>query len=247
MTKVKDDNTPYTHVLQPGEHPILAGIAGSHAFGLAHAGSDIDRHGVYVMPTTTLLSLDAGTWERHTRTAHAPSDVTLHEAGKFARKALTCNPSMLDVLWLDQWEVITHEGAALVDIRDAFLSAPRVRASYLGYATSQFARLQRDGQFGNIPRARVEKHARHVVRLVEQGVRLWTTGTMMLRVNDPDQVFAWGRAIADDPTEAEAILDAAAHNMTGTSALPDQPDRECVEAWLQSVRRAHYTTTEATQ
>lgn len=231
----------YGNVIGPGERMLLGGVCGSHAFGLAHEGSDIDRHGVYVTPTTTLLGLGGGTWQQHSRTSHTPVDIALHEAGKFVRLAMGCNPSALDVLWLDGWEVTTLHGGRLVMIRDAFLSAKRVRDAYLGYATSQFARLSRTGRFNNVPRARIEKHARHLRRLVDQGVLLWTTGRMRLRVDDPDELFAFGRAVADDPTEAERVMARAEHTMNTThSALPEQPDTERIEEWLQTVRHDHY-------
>jgi hypothetical protein len=134
-----------------------------------------------------------------------------------------------------------------VNIRRAFLSAPRVRDAYLGYAMSQFGRLvnRGDGSFSSDTRKRTEKHARHLVRLVEQGFLLYTTGELVVDLRsswsevDPIFVREAGKKIAEDPRiGAEYMVKAKARFDAATTVLPERPDEERVEKWLIKVRRA---------
>lgn len=68
---------------------LLAGVVGYTAYGFAHAGSDVDRLGLYAAPTEELHGLHRPA-ESHVTTG---PDVTLHEAAKWCRLALSCNPT----------------------------------------------------------------------------------------------------------------------------------------------------------
>jgi predicted nucleotidyltransferase len=116
---------------------LLSGIVGSTAYGLAHAGSDVDRLGVFAAPTEQLLGLHRPK-ESHVGTA---PDRTLHEAAKWCRLALGGNPTAMELVWLpaELYEVRTPLGDELTGIRTSLLCAQRVRDAYLGYARQQFS------------------------------------------------------------------------------------------------------------
>lgn len=186
------------------------------------------------------------TGKRATQHATDP-DVTLHEAGKFASLCLSANPTAMELMWLDSYQVRTELGDQLIDIRERFLSAPRVRDAYLGYATQQFRRLTNSGRFPDVPVARIEKHARHLLRLVEQGTHLWVTGQLVMRVPDPQRVFDFGVRAATDPGVATPVMARAALTFQNcATVLPDAPDRGAVQEWLHTVRAAHYFPRVAT-
>ncbi|MFE6199849.1 DNA polymerase beta superfamily protein [Streptomyces sp. NPDC057838] len=219
---------------------LLSGIVGSTAYGLAHEGSDIDRLGLFAVPTERLHGLHRPK-ESHVGTA---PDRTLHEAAKWCRLALGGNPTAMELVWLpdDLYEVRTPLGDELIGIRSAFLSARRVRDAYLGYATQQFRRLESrgDGSFSADTRKRTAKHARHLKRLCRQGLELYTTGRLTIRVEDPEEYHAFGERVAADPSAALPLLshyeDAFGAKPT---VLPDEPDEAPAEAWLRRVR-AHF-------
>jgi len=176
-------------------------------------------------------------------------DTTLHEAKKFVTLCLNGNPSVSELLWLDRYEYVDNLGDDLIGLRRSFLSAKKVRDSYLGYATSQFERLKNrgDGSFSADTRKRTEKHARHLVRLVEQGFHLYRSGELVvnLRSNaseiDPDWVFQVGSRIADDPSRAEKYMRQAEVRFDSTkTAILGEPDVAAVERWLLRVRRADW-------
>ncbi|WP_037908438.1 nucleotidyltransferase domain-containing protein [Actinacidiphila yeochonensis] len=222
-------------------HTLLSGIVGSTAYGLAREGSDIDRLGVFAVPTEELHGLRR---PAETHVTRAP-DSTLHEAAKWCRLALAGNPTVLELVWLPDrlYETRTPLGDELIGIRTAFVSGERVRRAYLGYATQQFKRLydRGDGTFSVDARHRTAKHARHLRRLCHQGYTLYTTGRLEIEVDDPQAYFDFGERVARDAMAALPMLDDYQDRFDRTaSALPDEPDEAPVEAWLRRVRRHFY-------
>lgn len=224
--------------------PLLMGVVGSHAYGLATEGSDVDLLGMYAAPTERLVGLRPPVARKATShvTGHTV-DMTWHEAGKLANLVLGGNPSAMELLWLETYQVTTELGWELISLRRRMLCRQRVKDAYLRFATQQFERLKKDGRFPDVPRDRIAKHARHLLRLVEQGTHLWVVGHLVLRVSDPKRVLDFGQRVADGDTDAAGtILFRARHTFdTVKSVLPEAPDEAVVEAWLQRVRHAHYT------
>lgn len=220
---------------------LLSGIAGSTAYGLAGPASDIDRLGVFAAPTVAFHGLKQ---PRESVVSSKP-DATYHEARKYCTLALGGNPTVAELMWLpdDLYEVRTRLGEELIDIRSAFLSSKRVRDAYLGYATQQFRRLEGrgDGSFSADTRKRTAKHARHLYRLCEQGYELSATGSLRIRLENPQRYLDFGRQVADGDIEAarEMIASYEADFDTVATVLPDEPDTATVEAWLLRVRASY--------
>lgn len=217
---------------------LLSGIVGSTAYGLATPDSDIDRLGIFTLPTAEFWKL-----RQPNETIHSTKpDVTLHEAAKWCRLALGCNPTVTELVWLpnELYETRTPLGDQLIEIRTAFLSKKRVRDAYLGYATQQFNDLARrgDGSFSTDTRKRTAKHARHLLRLCWQGRHLYRYGEVQIRLDDPDFFIKFGEKVASG--DIDLARRAMAHyeeefNMI-SSSLPEKPDVEKVERWLHNVR-----------
>jgi predicted nucleotidyltransferase len=220
---------------------LLAGVVGSTAYGLATPESDVDRLGVFAAPTVLFHGLRPPTGRQATRVRTDP-DVTHHEAGKFAGLCLGVNPTVTELLWLEEYEVRTELGERLVGIRGAFLSAQRVRDAYLGYAVSQFRRLETrgDGAFSADTRKRTAKHARHLARLVHQGLGLYRSGELKVRLDDPEWFRGFGERVASgELEEARGVLAKAETDFDAArTPLPERPDEGAVEAWLLEVRAA---------
>lgn len=223
----------------------MRGVVGSTAYGLDHENSDVDYMGVFAAPTTEVLGLSAVKESVVTK----DPDTTMHEAKKFVELCLNGNPSVSELLWLDTYEQMSDLGSMLVNLRRSFLSRARVRDAYLGYATSQFGRLKDrgDGSFSADTRKRTEKHARHLVRLVEQGYHLYTTGDLVVNLRSsasevtPERVFELGQHIAREPERGAKYMRMAEVRFDrARSPLAERPDREVVERWLLRVRRADW-------
>jgi len=218
---------------------LLQGVVGSTAYGLNHAGSDIDRLGVYAAPAVAFHGLDLPIDREATHVGHDP-DITLHEARKYCLLALSGNPTATELMWLpdELYEVRTPLGDELIGIRTSFLCAPKVRGAYLGYASQQLTRLV-SKDVRDISPAKVAKHARHLARLVHQGRDLYATGHLTVRLADPRWYRDFGESVATDPERARAVLTEAEEFFdTASTPLPDAPDASAAQAWLLRVRAA---------
>ncbi|GAA3750294.1 nucleotidyltransferase domain-containing protein [Micromonospora maritima] len=225
-------------------HVLLSGIVGSTAYGLAHRGSDVDRLGVFAAPTVEFHGLH----QPKESVVTTNPDFTLHEARKLCKLALGCNPTAMELMWLPErlYEVRTPLGDELIELRSTLLGSELVRRAYLGYATKQFQKLndRGDGSFSSDLRKRTAKHARHLARLIAQGVELYRTGSLRIELDDPDWYRNFGEQVAAGNAgialELLAGAERALYNMT--SPLPAHPDPAPIEAWLRRVRLAHLET-----
>src|SRR5205814_1154520 len=109
-----------------------------------------------------------------------------------------CNPTVLEVLFLEGYTVQTKFGHMLVDNRHLFLSNA-IRHSYSGYCFSQARKLNaRGGTYGNGRNKRFEKHTRHLFRLLQQGKELLETGSLTVHISNRDELFAYGKLPAHE-------------------------------------------------
>lgn len=224
--------------------PLLMGVMGSQAYGMATEGSDVDLVGVDAAPTERFLDIEPPSARLGTiHTTSDTVDVTMHEAAKFCRLALSSNPAAIELLWLEDYELTTQLGWELVGLRRRLMCQEKVAGAYLGYVGRQFEKLTKQGKFPDVPADRIAKHARHLLRLVEQGTHLWVTGHLVLRVSDAQRVRQFGDRVADgDLDAAGAILFRARYTFEHVkSVLPEAPDVDAARDWLRRVRHTFYT------
>lgn len=221
---------------------LLSGIVGSTAYGLNGPDSDIDRLGMYAEPTIKFHGLYPPTRQDASIVQTKP-DITMHEAGKFVHLCLSGNPTVMELLWLSEYETKHALGQDLIDIRKSFLSARKVRGAYLDYATQQFERLERrgDGSFSADTRKRTAKHARHMMRLCHQGFILYATGKLVIKVDDPQWFFDFGEDVASGNINRARDLILTYEDVfdRAKTVLPELPDFDTVEKWLLKVRAVH--------
>jgi predicted nucleotidyltransferase len=220
--------------MNPGSSTLLKGVVGSRAFGLANENSDYDYQGIFVAPTEEFLSVFPSVQDSYN---YKNPDTTYHEVGKFCKLALGCNPTVLDLLWLDSYNVRTQLGTELINLRNNFLSAPRVRGAYFGYANDQYDKLLKDSR-----REKRAKNARHFLRLLEHGTNLYLHGTYSVKVKDPEEIIELGYRIADGEIQlAKHNLSIAEIEMSiERSPLPAKPNLEPINEWLLKVRHEFY-------
>ena len=222
---------------------LLSGIVGSTAYGLNHAGSDIDRLGIFAVPTVELHGLGR---PKESVVTTGP-DSTFHEAAKAVALIIKGNPTASEILWLpdDLYEVRTPLGDELIGIREPLLSEKAVRSAYLGYVDQQFRKLKArgDGTFSSDVRNRSLKHSRHMIRLLGHAVELHQTGRVTLRVADPEGVRSTAERIVADPSVGERLIAVAEAAFDRPGVLPVEPDVAAAEGWLRRVRREYWTET----
>jgi uncharacterized protein len=218
---------------------ILEGVTGSTAYGLATENSDIDIKGVYLNPISTVLSI--GYNQEHTTKDHVDPDWVYHEVGKFMKLVISGNPTVTELLYLDEYTVLTPIGQILIDNRDAFLSTDAVDKAYRGYAFSQAKKLNNRTEQGldgydSALKNRFAKHTRHCFRLLMQARQLLETGTLDVKVT-PEQreyLFAMGEKTADEVVEEFMRQDKTFDDIV--SVLPDKPDMERLNNILYDIR-----------
>ncbi len=221
---------------------ILEGVTGSTAYGLATENSDIDIKGVYLLPTKTVLSI--GFDPQKTTKDHVDPDWVYHEVGKFMKLVINGNPTVTELLYLDEYTILTPVGQLLIDNRDAFLSTKAVTNAYSGYAFSQAQRLNNrtaqgmDG-YDSALKNRFAKHTRHCLRLLMQARQLLETGTLDVKVTQEQReyLFAMGEKTADEVVDEFMRQDTEMKNVV--SILPDEPDYERLNDLLFKIRSEH--------
>lgn len=220
--------------VDPRSCTLLKGLVGSTAYGLDHADSDKDYIGMFAVPTVHLLGLDASNLD--TAIEFKNPDTKFYEAGHYVRLALKSNPSILELLWLENYSTRTSFGDKLIKIRDAFPSRKLVKAAYLGYATQQHEKLMKDDR-----EEKRAKNARHFVRLLRQGAELYSTGQLVVRLPDPDEVRNLGLAIAQGNLDVARLeMTKAEKKFNSKSALPESANTKLVNEWLLGVRHELY-------
>lgn len=221
------------------ENIILEGVTGSTAYGLATENSDIDVKGVYLLPTREVLSL--GFNPQKTTRDHVDPDWVYHEVGKFMKLVMAGNPTVTELLYLDEYTILTPIGQKLIDNRSAFLSTKAVMNAYRGYAFSQAKRLNNrteqgmDGYDSSL-KNRFSKHTRHCFRLLMQARQLLETGTLDVKVM-PEQreyLFEMGEKTAAEVVDEFMRQDSEFDKIK--SVLPDEPDIDKLNEILFEIR-----------
>jgi len=216
---------------------ILEAICGSHAYGLDTPESDIDLKGIFVAPTIEILSLHK---PKETIDKTDP-DICYHEIEKFIRLALKANPTILEILFLDKYEILTSEAQLLIDNRSLFLSNT-VYKSYGGYAIAQARKLNRRGDSWDVGmKNRYAKHARHCFRLLDQGKQLLETGTLDVKVKNREELFQLGNLNPEQMVDKFELVFKEFDKVK--SILPDNPDYEKINQILLTIRRNNYDPT----
>lgn len=213
--------------------------------------SDVDRGGIYAADPLYLLDLIRTNPEEPSYVEKAPDpDLTLHEAKKFLRLALNGNPTVTELLWLNEYEIVTEFGARLIEIRESFLSSTRIQFGYNGYAYSQLERLfgfdHEDEVEDEVEggRKHAEKNARHLYRILWQGIEAYKGNGIIVRL--PEDVAKDARdfgEMAVQPgikSQIQNVLDLKFGDSFDSirSPLPQYPDNTKARQWLQDLRRS---------
>ncbi len=191
------------------QETIFVALAGSHAHGTAHDGSDVDIRGVCVAPLSLRLSLFES-FEQHegpvgdplwthllrklrmhpsaSRGLAVKTECVVYDVAKFLRLCANSNPNALEILFTDErdWLLETPTWRRIHDARRMFLSR-QAQESYLRYALAQLRQLESRrarAPEGNAVRNERDRKfgfdTKHAMHLV----RLMRTGIELLRDGD---------------------------------------------------------------
>lgn len=221
---------------------LLVVEGGSRSFGFSTANSDSDRYGVYAAPTCAVLSV-RGLGKQTVTFEDSYGDVCLHECGKFCHLALQGNPTILNVLWTPSLLANVH-GISLQGIRHSFLHRGALNA-FLGYAKSQFGRLEKGQSVHSSGGKPTGKWAAHLLRILWQGLDLAETGDFSVRLSESRlavvRPIMAGVGLDEAAALARTLIAQLKQTMdNSTQVLPDVPDETAVNSWLHSVRKTYW-------
>lgn len=218
---------------------ILEGVTGSTAYGLATENSDVDIKGVYLLPTSQILSLRFN--PQKTTKDHVDPDWVYHEVGKFMKLVISGNPTVTELLYLNGYTVMTPIGQKLIDNRGLFLSTHAVEDAYRGYTLSQAKRLNNRTEQGldgydSALKKRFAKHTRHCFRLLLQARQLLETGTLQVKVTPEEREWLFNMGEQDVDTVVQKFMEMDAEFENVKSVLPDEPNWDALDALLLDIR-----------
>ena len=215
------------------DYVIYRCVIGSKAFGLDDADSDTDRRGIYLPPADLQWSL-SGVPEQ---LGNQETEECYWELGKFLQLALKANPNALECLYTPMVEVSTPLADELLGMKQVFLSRLMGR-TYGCYVGAQFRLMDRRVRQSTPIKW---QHAMHLIRLLLSGITAFRDGWLPVRVNEHrDMLLAVARAeLPWQEVDAwRQALQAEFENALETSALPELPDYERVNAFLVKARRS---------
>lgn len=147
-------------------------LYGSWAHGTQTQDSDEDWRGVFQLPNSAFLGLDAPktTWESN-------PDQVYHEIGHYMRLLVKGNPNIVGMLFAPDDVFYETSGVweALVDVRESFLTR-RMASAYRGWLYGEMHNAERQGEkfpqkrLAHVPRLayELEDAARHQYISVRQ-------------------------------------------------------------------------------
>lgn len=120
-----------------GNHIILLGLGGSHAYGTNIETSDLDIRGCAVNRKEEIL-----TNKNFEQRCDEATDTTIYSLNKLISLLCNCNPNTIELLGLkpEHYLYISSIGQELLDHKKMFLSKKAVQ-SFCGYAYSRLRRL----------------------------------------------------------------------------------------------------------
>lgn len=119
-----------------GDGVLFECISGSHAYGLNHPASDIDKRGVFIQPKEMFFSM-----KRLEQVADEKNDEVFYEIEKFVELLIKSNPTALEVLNTPKEHVIQkHPIFDLLNVSD-FISKQCLK-TFAGFAFSQIKKAR---------------------------------------------------------------------------------------------------------
>lgn len=221
---------------------ILTTLVGSRAHGLHTEQSDYDWRGVFINPTSEILSI--GKDCKQTSWIEGKEDDTRYEVSQFLYLATKCNPSILEVMVAPvKEEETTEEGMELRSLFPKIWEPKRVMDAFCGYAHNQEKKflVGREG--------RQQKFCVAYIRSLWQCHVLLTSGVLPVKVWDESlrqDLLRWKNGPIPTPAIIGEVMEKAAGFKELIKAAYDKCDQakkcdmEAVNEFLLKVRKNNW-------
>jgi len=207
-------------------HSLFLALAGSHAHGTAHDGSDIDLRGVCVAPLPVRLSLFQSfeqyegplggdvtalvtpRLEAHPTACHSLGgkvECVIYDVAKFVALCASANPNALEILCADErdWVFETPAWRRLHEERQRFLTK-KVQQTFLGYAMAQLKKVKTHRSWLLAPPT--QKPSRNDFGLPEAGGTLSRDDQNRIEQSIADKIRSYGVDNIDMPRPARIAV-----------------------------------------
>lgn len=126
-------------------------IAGSRAYGTAHAASDEDIRGIFLLPRNDYLSII----EPINMVSDARGDIVYYSLQRFIQLAANANPNIIELLFMpsDCVQLIHPVMEMMISDRNLFITK-QVYDSHVGYAIAQIKKARGQNKWINNPQPR---------------------------------------------------------------------------------------------
>lgn len=218
------------------DRTIFRVIHGSKAYGTSIPGSDTDEKGIALLDDPRYY-FGFSRFEQKDSGWSDGADRQIYDIRKFFRLAMSCNPNIIEMLFVDPSDhiIVSDEGRRILAARRKFLSR-RAALTFSGYAFSQLKKLRARVASGKPPK---HKHSMHLVRLLKMGREIVETGEVIVRRPDHERLLAirLGHYHLDPLIKWAEKESAAVRAMLteGKSPLPVEPDKDYLESLLISL------------
>ncbi len=221
-----------------GSKEILRTKVGSHLHGTETTESDLDIRGIYITPTSQILSIH--NYQKYKD--NKSEDEFFWEVQHFIHQAMKGNPMLLEVLIsASRHGTVRSEGVDLLKLFPFLLSRNAVFNSFRGFSESQ--RQKYTSSTTNY--FRKPKAASHMIRSLYNGVELLKTGWFTARIIDTpigESVVKAkkGELLFEEVLEIADKLFAELQAAYEKSKLPYSPDYDRIDEYLLKIRKENW-------
>ena len=225
---------------------ILKTLVGSRAHKLNAEDADYDYRGVYILPTTKVLSL--GYNYKGSSFIEGDIDNTSYELGHFLHLALKCNPSILEVFKAPVIES-NELGKELIELFPYVWNKQDAFNAFTGYGSNQRKKML---NHEHMESGRWQKYAVAYLRTVYNLCQLFAKGTFSLEVtneNFKDKLLSLKEK--DTAWRPGEIIDMAEDYIQNAKDLMEDvvqtPDPQKVNEFLLKARQLYWGDFEDTK
>lgn len=183
--------TDTQHVLTSHLYPLLfATGTGSHAFGCAGPTSDLDIHGVHLLPLSHVLGMNEHSHETVERKVeaggvHPPLEIATHDLKKFIVLLLKGNGNVLEDLY-SPLVLVTSPLHTRLQVLGRGCITKKCSLHYRGMAFNQQRNLQNNEV----------KKLIHMYRCLLMGIHLMRTGTIEMNLPTLAQLYGYSKSVS---------------------------------------------------
>jgi predicted nucleotidyltransferase len=220
---------------------LLARVGGSQSYNTNTPSSDTDFLGVYAAWTEDVLSLTPPQDTIASAEGTKP-DYTVHEVKKFCSLLMSGNPTVLEFIFSDKFQIATMEWSELASNKKMFLTQKAVK-NYCGYARGQIQRMLKGQSVHGLHGQPSEKFSYHIIRLLNDAKAIAEGKEPQIYKTGEEHDFLMkirGGAFSPDQIAEMAQQKINEIDVMRPWLLPAEVDKSFLNKWLLQIREANY-------